>query len=355
MYPDDRLLKLRQRAALLGLLLALLTGLAFRPLQAQTVSKVGTSAASFLKIGVGGRALGMGEAFTTQADDITAIFWNPAGLATFRNTQILLNHYDYIADLSFDYGAIATAIPAIGTVGVHVCFLGMPDIERTTVQEPDGTGEMVTASSMTAGVSYARNLTDRFAIGGTAKYIQEKLWHCSASGYALDVGVLYRTFFKNIMIGMSISNFGTNLQLKGRDLLIQHDIDERSDGNNANINGYLASDAYSLPILFRVGVSSNLTRDFLNIRNTDFIISVDAVHPSDNYEYLNVGAEYQYRNLIALRAGYRQLYLENSEGGLTFGFGLHLDVKSFNFRVDYAAVDFGHLDRLNKFSLILSF
>ncbi len=326
-----------------------------RFITAQTVSKAGTSAASFLKIGVGARALGMGEAFTTCADDITAVFWNPAGLAMVQNTQILLNHYDYIADVNFEYGAAATNLHNVGTIGTHLCFLGMPDIERTTVMEPDGTGEMVGASSMTAGISYARFLTDRFSIGGTVKMIQERIWHCSSSGYAMDIGVLYRTFFKNIRIGMSISNFGSSLQLQGRDLLIQHDIDEQSDGNNANINGSLATDAYSLPILFRVGISSNLTKDLLGIENNDLIVSVDAVHPSDNYEYLNVGAEYQFRKLLALRIGHRQLYLKDREGGLSLGFGLHINFKSYDFCLDYAAVDFGRLDYLNKYSIILSF
>ena len=166
----------------------------------QTVAKVGTSAAGFLKIGVGGRALGMGEAFTTCVNDITSMFWNPAGLANIQNTQVLLNHYDYIADISYEYGAVATTWRGVGSVGAHISFLGMPDIERTTVSEPNGTGEMVSASSMTAGISYARFLTDRFSIGGTVKMIQERIWHCAATGYAMDIGVLYRTFFKNIKI-----------------------------------------------------------------------------------------------------------------------------------------------------------
>ncbi|RQV99420.1 PorV/PorQ family protein [bacterium] len=324
-------------------------------IEAQTVAKVGTSAASFLKIGVGGRALGMGEAYTTCANDITSIFWNPAGLATVQNTQVLLNHYDYIADVNYEYGAVAMAMPNIGTVGAHISFLGMPDIERTTVSEPNGTGEMVGASSMTVGISYARFLTDRFSIGGTAKMIQEQIWHCSATGYAMDIGVLYRTFFKNIKIGMSISNFGSSLQMEGRDLLIQHDIDESSDGNNANINGNLATDNYTIPILFRVGISSNLSKDFLGLENHDFIVAIDAVHPNDNYEYVNAGLEYQFRQLLAVRVGHRQLFLVDREGGLSLGFGLHLNFNSYDFFLDYAAVDFGRLDYLSKYSLILSF
>jgi hypothetical protein len=144
------------------------------------------------------------------------------------------------------------------------------------------------------------------------------------------------------------------MKMDGRDLLVQHDIDELSEGNNANINANLATEAFHLPILFRVGVSANMTRDFFRMENHDLIFAVDAVHPNDNREYLNVGAEYKFRNFFALRIGHRQLFLEDREGGLTFGFGLDFHLLNLGFKLDYAAVDFGRLDKQNKFSMILS-
>lgn len=335
-------------------LLVLIAVFMAQPARAQSVSRVGTSAANFLKIGVSARALGMGEAFATQVQDVSAIYWNPGGLANVDNVQVLLNHYDYIADIYFDYGAVAFSMGRIGTVGFHFAYLGMPDLERTTINEPGGTGEMVSASSFSAGLSYARFLTDRFAIGGTVKMVQENLWHTKATGLAMDIGLVYRSIFKNIRIGMAISNFGTDMQLDGRDLLVQHDIDELSNGNNSNINANLKTDQFSMPVLFRVGLSANLTRDVLGIENNDLVVSVNAVHPNDNFEYLNVGTEYAWKELFFLRAGYRQLFLREAEGGLTLGFGLHLNLLGSEFYLDYAAVDYGRLDRLNKFSLILS-
>ena len=330
--------------------------LLFRPvLQAQTVSKVGTTAGAFLKIGVGARCLAMGEAMATQATDITAMYWNPAGLSRISGMQILLNHYDYIADMNFDYGALAIPMQQLGTFGIHFSILSMSDIERTTILEPEGTGEMVAASFYSIGAGYARALTDRFSIGGNLKYVSENLWHTHSGGIAMDVGVLYRSLFKNIRIGMSISNFGSEMQLSGRDLLVQHDIDEQSNGNNANINANMSTDEFSLPIHFRVGISANLTKDFLNINNNDLVIAVDAVHPNDNKEYLNIGGEYVFRDLISARAGYRQLFLEDHEGGITYGFGLKLKILANQFYMDYAVVDLGRLDYLNKISLILSF
>jgi hypothetical protein len=340
-------------------LIRLLVGVSFLILAAsapaQTIGRVGTTAAPFLKIGVGGRALGMGEAYTTQAEDITGIYWNPAGLANISKIQVLLNHYDYIADLYFNFGAVAMPVAGFGTIGSFVGFLGMPDIERTTIQMPNGTGERVSASSFVIGLSYARALTDRFSIGGNVKYIRESIWHSTADGFAFDVGVFYRTFFKNLKIGMSISNFGTEMQMQGRDMLIQHDIDDTFEGNNQNIGGHLDTDSFPLPILFRVGISANILEDFFDVKDYGWILAVDAVHPNDNKEYINTGMETTIYHMLSLRAGYRQLLLQDREGGMTFGFGLNVRIMGAEVNVDYASVDFGRLDRQNKFSLIFSF
>jgi len=322
---------------------------------AQVIGRVGSTAAPFLKIGVGGRALGMGEAYTTLAEDITGIYWNPAGLANITKMQVILNHYEYIADLNYDFGALAIPVRGVGTIGAFIGFLGMPDIERTTIQFPNGTGEKVSANSFVAGLSYARSLTDRFTIGGSAKYIRETIWHSTAEGFAFDVGVFYRSFFRNIKIGMSITNFGTDMQMQGRDMLIQHDINDNFEGNNENIGGHLDADRYPLPILFRVGISANIAEDFLKLGDYDWIVAVDAVHPNDNKEYLSTGTEVRIYDMISLRSGFRQLLLEDGEGGLTFGFGLHFNVMGAGLNLDYANVDYGRLDKQNKFSLILSF
>ncbi len=324
-------------------------------LLAQSVSRVGTTAAPFLKIGVGARGLAMGEAAVTQASDVTALYWNPAGLGIMPRNQLILNHYEYVADLSFDYAGVAIKLPNVGTIGFQFTYLGAPDIERTTLLQQDGTGEMVSVSFYAAGLSFGRSLTDRFAIGGTIKLIQENLWHSRASGVSLDLGILYTTIFKNMKLGMSVSNFGSGMKMSGRDLLVQHDIDPNAGGNNETINADLTTDEFPLPILFRVGMSSNLTRDFFGLENHDLIIAMDAIHPNDNREYMNIGGEYLFHRFVALRAGYRQLFLDEKEGGFSFGFGLHFNISRFELNLDYAALDFGRFDYLNKFSFIFSF
>ena len=322
---------------------------------AQSIGRVGTTAAPFLKIGVGARALAMGEAYTTLSEDATGLFWNPAGLARLDKMEVVISHYDYLADLYYNFGGIVVPIDGVGTFGLFMASLGMPDIERTTVEYPNGTGEKVSASSNVFGASYARALTDRFSFGGNAKYIRETIWHSSASSFAFDVGVLYKSLFNNIKLGMSISNFGPEMQMNGRDMLTQHDISSTVEGNNPNINAHLDTDQFPLPIVFRVGISANITKDFLNMPEHDWIITADAVHPNDNKEYMNLGTEVKLFNLIAFRAGFRQVMLEDREGGLSLGFGIQNSIQDFDFKLDYANVDYGKLEHHNKFSLIISF
>ena len=323
---------------------------------AQTVNRVGTTAAPFLKIGVGARAVGMGEASTTTATDASALYWNPAGTAPLQRLQAIFSYDDYIADVRYSFGAVAVPVADVGTFGAFFGILGMDDIERTTVQYPNGTGERVSASSYVVGISYARALTDRFSIGFNGKYVRESIWHSSADGFAGDVGVVYTTFFKNLKIGMSISNFGTTMQMSGRDMLVQHDIAENFAGNNQNINADLETDRFPLPVLFRFGLSANVLRDILGSEQHDWIVAVDAIHPNDNPEYVNLGTELSlYNRIVSLRAGYRQLFLDDREGGLTLGVGIGAEVVGGRMEFDYAYVDLGRLENANKFTLLLTF
>ena len=321
----------------------------------QSIGRVGTTAAPFLKIGIGARSLAMGEASTSQCDDITGMFWNPAGTAGLNKMQLLFNHYSYIADMNYEFGGIAVPISGIGVIGAYIGSFGYGEIERTTVMSPEGTGEKVSANSFVVGFNFSRALTDRFALGANVKYVREQVWHSSASGVAFDIGVLYKAFYKNIKLGMSISNFGTEMQLDGRDMLVQHDINLQFAGNNENINANLQTDKFPMPIIFRMGLSADILKDILEIPNYSWVISADAIHPNDNKEYLNLGTEVNLYDMISLRGGYRECFLEDREGGLTFGVGLKLDVLGGIMNIDYANVDLGRLDHQNKFTLILSF
>jgi hypothetical protein len=328
----------------LGLLL-----LFHSPIQAQSVTKVGTTAASFLGIDIGPRATAMGGAYVSLANDATSMYWNPAGIARVNNFEATFCNTKWIADLGFNYTGAVLTLGNLGTLGLNATFLSMNQMERTTEFQPEGTGEFFDAGSFAVGLSYARFLTEQFAIGFNAKYINERVYHCNAYGFALDIGALFDTHFQGITLGMSISNYGTKMKLDGEDLLIQHDSNPLISGNNSKINAKYQTDPFDLPLLFRIGASTDALK---GAYNSNFILSVDALHPSDDAEYLNIGGEYIFYNLVSLRAGYNKLFLK-SEQGLTFGAGLKYSIDGTNTSVsiDYAFIDFGVFTAIHMFSV----
>jgi hypothetical protein len=327
--------------------------LAALPLMGQKVSKAGTTAAGFLKIDAGARGVGMGGAFVSVADDISSMYWNPAGLARMKQGEAVFSNTRWIADIAHNYAGVAVPLGQFGTVGVNAAFLTMDEMLRTTVSDPEGTGETFSAGSYAFGLAYAKNLTDRFSIGFNFKVVQERIWHSSASGAALDIGTLFDTQFQGLKIGMSISNYGTKMQMSGRDLLVQVDTDPSISGNNPSINANLQADRYDMPLLFRVGVSVDVLK---GLYDSNLIVAVDALHPNDDVERANVGLEYTYRRMVSLRAGYKALFARDSEEGLSFGGGV--TTKVFGraaVRLDYAWGDFGRLKDIQKFSVGLGF
>ncbi len=186
-----------------------------------SLTKTGTTAAQFLKIGVGSRALGMGGAYVATANDISAIYWNPAGLALINDREASFNHIDWLMDVKYDYAAFGINFGDFGTIGAFVGVMSMDEMLVRTIEKPEGTGEYFGAGALNIGLSYARSLTENFAIGFNAKYLREYIWHETAQGFALDVGTFYRIQFLNeTRLAASISNFGTKMKLSGRDLLV---------------------------------------------------------------------------------------------------------------------------------------
>ncbi|MEK9138460.1 MAG: PorV/PorQ family protein, partial [Bacteroidota bacterium] len=191
---------------------------------AQKVTKVGTTAAKFLSIPVGARALGMGGAFVAVANDASAMYWNPSGLASITQSEAVFAHANWLADIDFNYGGVIMPMEDVGIIGVNFTSLSMAEMERTTEDRPEGTGQYFSAGSFAVGVSYAKKLTDWFSIGGNVKYINEHIWNSSATGFAVDVGTLFTTPFPGLKFGVAISNFGTKMRMTGDDLLVQKDI-----------------------------------------------------------------------------------------------------------------------------------
>jgi|YelNatPaOPRAMG01_1025707.scaffolds.fasta_scaffold66095_2 opacity protein-like surface antigen len=316
------------------------------------VSKKGTSAAAFLSISQGARATGMGSAFVGVADDQSAFYWNPAGLSKLQGVGILIDHTNWLADIAYNFLAASYNLGDLGTVGFSFTSSDYGDMKVTTVDAPEGTGQTFTVSDVAFSIGYARKLTDNFSIGFNPKIIYQSIWQTSAVGFAMDLGVLYTTPFDGIILGMSISNFGTKMQLQGNSTLVTYDPDPTTVGNNGKIPANLSTDYWSLPLNFRVGLAYSP----IATEKNKITLAVDAVHPSDNYESVNVGAEYVYNDLIAIRGGYKSLFLQNSEESFTLGFGVkQILLGNIAIKVDYAYQDFGRLTNIQKFSLNISF
>lgn len=317
---------------------------------AKSVTKAGTTAAGFLAIDVGSRGTAMGSAYVSVANDATAMYWNPAGIARLNNFEAVFSNSRWIADLTFNFAGIVFPIENVGNLGLNATFLTMAEqIERTTIASPDGTGEYFDAGSYAFGLSYARNLTERFSIGFNVKYINERMYHSTAYGFALDVGALFDTNFQGLKLGMSISNYGTKMKLDGFDTQVQHDIAPSIHGNNANINARLETNSYDLPLMFRFGISMDVLK---GLYKSNFILSADALHPSDDYEYVNLGAEYILYEIFSLRAGYKELFSEDTEQGLTLGAGIRYNISgATTIFFDYSYIDFGVFSDIHMFNI----
>jgi hypothetical protein len=320
-------------------------------LQAQ-VTKVGTTAAKFLSIPVGARALGMGGAFVGLANDASAMYWNPSGIAQLASPEALFTHANWVADIKFNYGGVAIPIEGLGTVGVNFTALSMDEMERTTEDFPEGTGTTFSAGSYAIGLAYARNLTDWFAIGGNLKYVTEKIWNSSANGFALDLGTLFTTPFPGLKFGAGIANFGTKMRMGGDDLLVLKAV-STNQGSNQTVNANMSTDQFDLPLTLRIGFA------YQPIDREDQVltIAVDALHPNDNSESLSMGAEYTtFDRILSLRAGYRGIGVKDGEEQLTLGGGLNYEIiPGLRARIDYAFERFGRLNDVHKFGIGILF
>ncbi len=315
---------------------ALVAFLLFPAVAQASFAKVGTSGAQFLKIGVGCRGVAMAGAFVASADDPSAAYWNPGALVRVPGTQFQFTGTQLYGDILYGNGIVTHEIAGIGTMALQFGLLSSGDMDLTTVENSSGS-ETFTCTDMVVGVSFGRMLTDRFSAGLTAKYVREAWDDVSAGGIAVDLGTLYDTGFKTLRIGMAIQHFGPELQPGG----------EASTWYNGD-DSLTSYASYSMPMTFKLG----LAMDVVDQGPHQMTVEVDGVHPNDNVEQVNIGAEYWYNNMIALRGGYR---VNTDEEGLTAGAGFRVPMGDKALILDYAYQDFNRLDMVHRASLGFSF
>ena len=320
--------------------------------QATDVSKRGTTAAPFLSIGQGTRATGMGSAYVALANDPSALYWNPAGITKVNGVGFLVDHTKWFADIDYNFIGITYNLGDFGTIGASFTTSNIGEMNVTTIEKPEGTGETFTATDAAFSFAWAIQLTENFSIGFNPKFVYQNIWKTSSTAIAIDLGVQYVTPFDGMILGMSISNFGTKMKLEGNSTLVLYDPDPNSTGNNGNIPAYLETDSWELPVNFRVGIAY----EPLKLDMHKIVIAVDALHVSDNYESVNIGGEYTFNDLFSVRGGYKSLFLKDSEETFSLGAGIkQLLLGNVAVQFDYAYQDFGRLDNIQKFSVSITF
>jgi len=311
-------------------------------------SRAGTIGAQFLKIGMGARYVAMGEASVACVNDAYAMYWNPAALTEISSSNLSFANVNWISDAQLNYASFGRALNEYSALGVCLTALTMGDMEVTTVEEPEGTGETFTSSSYALTIGYARQLTDRFSAGISGKYVWERISEERASGIAFDFGTLFYTGFRNLRIGMNISNLGPEMKLEGPELDSYYN-PQPGNPNYDNVKTKLSVDSYDLPLTFRIGAAY----DLIDSPESKLTVSMEAKHPNDNVQQASFGGEYLWRETFSLRAGYKLNY---EEEGLTLGGGMKIKAgKNTKLDVSYAWADFSRLSSVHRFSLGFEF
>lgn len=297
--------------------------------------KVGTTSFQFLKVIPTARAAGLAGAYSTISLGSDAMFWNPAGLTTVKNLDFQIGYLDWFMDVAHFSFSAAYTMEGIGTIGIVGMMANVGEIQETKVSSlgyingvynPGLTGNVFSPTSLVLGVSFARDLNDRFTFGLSVKYAYEDLIYASQGAILFDGGIVFKTGFRSIVVGASIRNFGQEVTY----------IDKN----------------YPLPQTLNIGVSSYLfSEDDPLISNTEgnsLLFSADIIQPRDYDQQYALGLEYSFNKMLFLRAG----YLFNSDNdGLNLGAG----VSFMGTTLDYAYSQYGeYLGDVHRISISVS-
>lgn len=295
----------------------------------------GTSSLQFLKIGNGARGTGMGETFVAVSDDISALYWNPAGLVQFKENGVTFSHTLWFVDTQLQFFGAVYHFGGSNAVGLSVASLRTDDMKVTTEVQPNGTGEYFRFSDIAIGLSFARQMTDQFSFGATVKYIEETLGALKMRGVVGDLGTFYRTGLGTSRFAVLISNFGAQISPSG----------------SVNLIGGRVADSFQKfppPTLFRIGFAIEPILTGTNRLTT----SIQLNSPNDNSENVSIGAEYSFKEMLFLRGGYKfNVDTEN----YSFGAGLRVPISFAKTELDYSISNFKDLGFAQRFSINLLF
>jgi tetratricopeptide (TPR) repeat protein len=284
-------------------------------------SSVNTTA-NFLKMGVGGRGVAMGESHTASVNDATALYWNPSGLGLLTQSEIAFMHSNALEGVTQDVLYYARPTEQWGVWGVGGSFLkvdGVKGFTNNNVETSD-----VEASDTLITVGWAKSWENMRWVpglntGANVKVLKKTLDTDTAMGYMLDLGVLYEVQGDRLTgarAGLVIQNVGTGLDFNG--------------------------EKTSFPTMMKLGVSVPLFGD-------NMTVSGDLVLPTAGSVYVNAGAEYRVWEMMAFRMGYKGN--NDLDSGITYGFGLGNE----RIHLDYGFIPFGPFGDSHRVSVSLRF
>jgi hypothetical protein len=281
--------------------------------------EAGTSGFLFLRLGNGARASGMGEAFTAVANDATSIYYNPAGMANVQGVELNVSHTEWLQDIRFEQVSVVNEMlgGAVGLSFTGVYYGSMDRYPDYPALVPDGS---FAPYDLSVAGGYAMDVLPNLSAGVTAKFIYEKIDFESATGWAIDAGILHRSMIKGLTLAASILNFGPQAKF----------VEEK----------------FYPPFQIRGGASYRYDADWLR---GNVILATDAVFPNDGDAKLHMGMEYNYRTFLSVRAGYKANYYTQ---GATFGLGVNYRSLRFDYAYMPMENDLGdsHRFSINVFS-----
>ncbi|MBN2565480.1 MAG: PorV/PorQ family protein, partial [Candidatus Eisenbacteria bacterium] len=263
----------------------------------------GSAGLAFLKLGVGARAIAMGDAYVAVDGDVSSVYWNPAAIVDVRNIDIGLMHSEWFEGIRYEYAGVVRSY-GDQALGLSLVGLYVDDLERRDAPVATPIGHFGYFDFSLTG-SYGRRLTDELTVGANAKYLQEKIDDKTATGYAVDLGARYDVpGMQGLSAGVALLNLGPQMKF----------VDE----------------AFDLPVMYKVGAALDVPFDSLN---GDVMFAADVVKPADGNTKVHFGMEYEYAEMIAIRFGYRSGW---DNQNVSVGLG----IKAGQFRLDYALVPF---------------
>ena len=297
------------------------------------VARKGTTGAEQVLIPIGARGIATGGAFLANITGLESIFYNPAGLDVYPQTEAMFSYVNYLADINISYFAVGTSLGDIGSIGFDLKTFDFGDIPVTTETFPDGTGETYSPSFLTLGFTYSKVLTDRISIGTNLKLITESIQNTNATGFALDAGVQYR-FSEALMIGAAVKNIGSDMNYTGQDLADRTGIPGSIPGSSTG-SYEIITEGFQIPSFFQLSMTYAL-----NINEQNNLLFAGAYTANNSFEDVaNLGMEYGFMDNFFVRGGYNLLVENTSEYiyGLTFGAGLDYKIGGeVGFVFDYA-------------------